>query len=65
VNATKNGGEIKMMKMLRHYEQNHPTKVYEDSNGHSIKEVPFSICDELGDLVPIKRWLKKTSPMAR
>ena len=54
-----------MMKMLRHYEQNHPTKVYEDIHGKGVKEVPFSMWDELGDLVPMKRCSKKTSPMSR
>ena len=65
MNAVKNGGEIKMMKMLRHFEQNHPTKVYEDNFGKNCKEVPFSMCDELGNLVPMKKCSKKTSSMSR
>lgn len=55
LNAVKNGGEIKMMKMVRHYEQNHPTKVYEDDDGKGVKEIPFSLLDDLGTLVPMNR----------
>ena len=65
LNAEKNGGEIKLMKMLRHYEQYHPTKVYREEHNSGIKEIPFGICDDLGDLVPFKRCLKKTTPMSR
>jgi len=30
-----------------------------------MKEVSFSLFDEIGDLVPMKRCLKKTTPMSR
>ena len=59
--ATKNG--IQMYKFLRYYESMHPTKIIND--GVTNREKRFDLCDQIGQLVPCKKFIKKTSPMSR
>lgn len=39
-------------------------KIVTHENGETQK-VPFDVLDDLGTLMPIKSWMKETSPMAR
>ena len=51
--------DIKYETLRRHIERMHPTKIV---NG---ERKPFGVCENLGTLMPLRRCIGTTKPMAR
>ena len=59
-----NDEDISYLKLQRHVENLHPTKMVILENGEQ-EQVPFGVGDTLGTLMPVKRFIGPTTPMAR
>lgn len=58
-----NDTDISFLKLQRHVENLHPTKMVE-RNGEQVSE-RFGVMEDLGTLTPVERMLGPTTSMAR